>query len=77
MPEFTNAQLERIDEIYSAVYQMCMTVAERDDLEWDIAFIGPLADYAAHLLTQRGLRVRFPTHVETDTEDYITDYYGE
>lgn len=75
MPEFSNTQLERIDEIYGAVYQMLMTIAERDDLEWDMACIGPVAEYACRLLHERGHSIYFPTRVEDDDEVYITDSY--
>lgn len=74
--ELSNAQVERNDEIYNSVYELCQIMAEDEDLEWDMAFIGEIADYAAELLTQRGIRVRFPSVVtEDDGTRHVEDYY--
>ena len=70
--------MERNDEIYNAVYTLCQIMAEDEDLEWDMAFIGEIADYAADLLTQRGIRVRFPSIVtDTDGTQYIEEFFNE
>lgn len=76
--ELSGAQVERNDEIYNAVYTLCQIMAEDEDLEWDMAFIGEIADYAADLLTQRGIRVRFPSIVtDTDGTQYIEEFFNE
>lgn len=74
--ELSDAQVERNDEIYNAAYTLCQIMAENDELEWDMAYIGEIADYAAELLTNRGIRVRFPSIVtDDDGARYIENFY--
>lgn len=74
--ELSNAQIERNDEIYNSVYELCQIMAENEDLEWDMAYIGEIADYAAELLTQRGIKVRFPSIVtDDDGTQHIENFY--
>lgn len=74
--ELSDAQIERNDEIYNAVYTLCQIMAENEDLEWDMAYIGEIADYAAELLTQRGIKVRFPSIVtDEDGTEHAEDFY--
>ena len=35
-PELTQSQLERIDELHNAVYDLCVLFTENPDLEWDM-----------------------------------------
>lgn len=76
--ELTDAQSERIDEIYNAVFELCKTMTEDENLEWDMAFIGDIADYAAETLCNIGKRVRFPAIVTNeDGTQYTEEYYYE
>lgn len=74
--ELSEEQIERNDEIYNAVYDMCKVVCENEELEWDMHYIGEIAELAAHLLVERGEKVRFPSVVtENDGTQRIEDYY--
>lgn len=76
--ELNDEQLERNDDIYNAALDFCKVLTENPELEWDMAFIGEIADFAANCLTENGYKVRFPS-VVTDDDDsqYIAEYYGE
>lgn len=76
--ELTQDQLDRNDEIYNAIHEMCKILAENPDLEWDMYYIGDIADYAASLLVSCGNRVRYPA-VVTDEKgnQYICEYHEE
>jgi transcription elongation factor Elf1 len=38
--ELSDRQSKRVDEVYNAVYEMCKTLTENENLEWDMYFIG-------------------------------------
>ena len=42
--ELNDGQLTRIDEIHNAVYGMCKVLPENPNLEWDMYYIGDIAD---------------------------------
>lgn len=63
--EFTTKQIERIDEVENAVYDLCKIMTEDQNLEWDISFIGEIAETAAELLAHKGHRVHYPYREET------------
>lgn len=76
--ELSAAQLERIDEIHNAVFELCVVLTENDDLEWDMAYIGEIADVACDILVSKGLRVRYPAIVsEEDGVEKVIDYHSE
>ena len=51
-------------------------MTENDSLEWDMSFIGQIADVAADLLTSKGNRVRFPSIVaDEDGNLHVEEYY--
>lgn len=79
MLEFSNSQTERIDEIHNAVFDLCMVLTEKDDLEWDMAYIGEIADVACEILRDCGFQIRYPAMLidENGDEERIVDYYGE
>ena len=52
--ELTDAQADRNDDIYEAVFEFCKVLTENDDLEWDMAFLGEIADLAASIMTEQG-----------------------
>ena len=76
--ELTSDQEARVDEIYNSVYNVCQIFAENDNLEWDMAYIGNIADYICETLYRNGIKVRFPSIVtEDDGTQYVEEYYGE
>ena len=76
--ELNDRQVARNDEVYNAVFEMCRVLAQKPDMEWDMGFIGEIADYAASVLVSRGFRVRFPAVVTNpDGRQYIAQYYGD
>ena len=74
--DFTDEQLARINEIHNAAYDLCRILAEKEDLEWDMSYIGEVADYASNLLVDRGFRVYYPERVaDNDGNLIISEYY--
>ncbi len=75
--ELDNEQEARNDEIYGTVFELCKVMAENPELEWDMGFIGEIADCAASILARHGIRVRFPAVVTNeDGSQYIEEYIG-
>lgn len=75
-PELSDEQSARCDEIYNAVYEMCKVVAEDEKLEWDMYYIGEIAELTANMMVGRGYKVRFPSNVtEEDGSQHIEEYY--
>lgn len=71
----SDAQLDRVDEIYDAVFTLCQILTEDEDLEWDMEFIGEIADFATSSLVKHGHKIRFPAIVSSENgEDYVEDY---
>lgn len=74
-PELSDEQVSRIDEIHNAVYEMCRVMTEEENLDWNMAYIGEIADFAAELLAAQGHRVRYPAIVDdADGSQHIEDY---
>ena len=40
--ELTDAMVERNDEIYNEIYELCRIMTENPKLEWDMSIIGEL-----------------------------------
>ena len=75
-PELSDEQAARCDEIYNAVYEMCKVVAGDENLEWDMYYLGEIAELAANMMVGRGYKVRFPAIVtEEDGSLHIEEYY--
>lgn len=75
-PELSKEQLARCDEIYNAVYEMCKVVADDEDLEWDMHYIGEIAELTANMMVNRGYLMRFPAIVtDEDGMQHIEEYY--
>ena len=73
--EFSPAQLERIDEIHNAVYDLCQILTEQEGLEWNMEFIGEIADVACDILVDKGFQIRYPSMVEEgDGSRHIEEY---
>ena len=75
--ELSDAQAERCDEVYEAVMQMCRTLTEDEGLEWNMSFLGEIADVAASVLARTGDRVHFPSVVTEDDESQHIEEYVE
>lgn len=67
--EFTDEQIERVDEVENAVFHMCETLTEEEYLEWDISYVGEIADAACQILADHGFKIRYPA--------IVTDYNGD
>lgn len=76
--ELNEVQVARNDEIYNAVFEVCKVMTENPSLEYDINFIGEIAEYAALTLTRHKKRVHFPSIVTNpDSTQYIEEFYNE
>ena len=77
--DFTDEQLQRLDEITNAAYHFLTVIAETDDIPYDAEAIWNLIYEAADRLNNNYCRrVKIPTHVTTpDGKEYITDWYGD
>lgn len=74
--ELNDAQIARIDEVHNAVMEMCRVLCEDPELEWDMEFIGEIADITADVLTRLGKKVRYPAVVTNeDGSQYIEEFY--
>lgn len=74
--ELNDAQTERCDAVYESVMKMCRTLTGDEALEWDMAYLGEIADVAAGILAKAGHRVWFPSVVtEEDGGQHIEEYW--
>lgn len=74
--ELSDEQAARNEEIFNAIYDMCKVVAGNDDLEWDMHYIGEIAELTANLLINRGEKVWFPAVVtDADGKQHIEEFY--
>lgn len=64
--ELGDEELEAVDNVQNAVYEMCKQITGDENLEYDISFIGEIADFSADLLTLRGHKVKYPAVVYED-----------
>ena len=73
---FTDEQQARIDEVENAAYAFGKVLAERDDIPWDIAWIGELADAAVEIMKNHGCRCRYPYYTwDENGRVGIEEYY--
>lgn len=73
--ELTNEQIKRQDEIYNGVFELCKIMSENQELEWNMSFIGEIADCAESILTAHGIKVRFPSIViNSDGSAHVEEY---
>ena len=70
--ELNDDQIARNDEVCNAVFELCKVLTENQELEWDMEYIGDIADYASNALTLSGMKVRYPAVVTCkDGSQYI------
>ena len=75
--DINDRQIQRIDEIHNAVFEMCKVLTENPGLEWDMYYIGDIADYAANVLCLTGNKVRYPAiATDEDGKQYIEEYHN-
>lgn len=60
--EFTNEQLERIDEIDNTVYNALLILLEKDEesFPWDISIISEVVEAISDISEKRGYHLRRP-----------------
>jgi transcription elongation factor Elf1 len=77
--ELNEEQADRVDEVYNAVYDMCKVLTENDNLEWNMVYLGEIAEFACNTLLTTGAadKIRFPAVVEADNygSQCIEEYY--
>ena len=74
-PELSDEQIVRIDEVENATFDYIRVLAENENMEWNMEYIGELADLAAELLTKQGMKIRYPAIVTNeDGIQVIEDY---
>lgn len=75
--EFTDIQLDRIDEVLNATFDLCRVLTENENLEWNMSFIGEIADVACDILVNHGFHVRYPAIVKTEDGEKVVDFHDE
>lgn len=76
--ELNDEQLARNDEIYNAIYNMCKVLTENENLEWNMNYIGDIAEFAANTMLRYVTdKIRFPAVVSYDNygSQSIEEYY--
>ena len=72
--ELNQSQLERIDELHNAVYDLCVLFTENPDLEWDMCYIGEIADRITDALVGYGEGVHYLVVVYDNNGDRIVEW---
>ena len=73
--ELSAEQCKRCDEIHEATLAYCRILCEAPELEWNMSFIGEIADFAADCMVRHGIGVRYPSIVsDKDGTRHIEDY---
>ena len=66
--EMSDAMAERVDDVENVVYAICCELAQNNELEWNIAYIGEIADIVCDILVEHGIRVNYPAVVTNEDE---------
>lgn len=74
-PEFTQKQIARLHEVHEAVYQLCKTLTQNDNLEKNMNYINEIADTATTALAMEGKKVYYPAIIMTQNSEYVTNVY--
>ena len=67
--EFSDEQIKRIDEIENAVFDLCKVMTQNLELDWNMSFIGEIADAATEILCRHGHRIWYPACVYDNDEE--------
>lgn len=74
--ELSDEQSERVDQIHEAAYDFCKVLTEKEDLEWNMEYIGEVTDNVVCLMQELGYPIRYPGVVtEKDGSQYIEEIY--
>ena len=78
--EFNEKQIDRIDDVYHAVYDCILSVINKtsEEYPWDMSIIGPVTEnIIGTLLAHRAVdEIYFPSRVhERNGDIHIEDYY--
>ena len=74
--EFTSEQEQRIDEVYTMVYELCQYMTDNIIHSYSQDIVGQIADTVAVMLSLQGYQVHFPVITENDDGDkYISEYF--
>lgn len=74
--ELSQTQVERVDEVYEKTLEYCRALTKDTDLPWDMAYLGPIADMAAEILSKQGFAVHFQTITEENGHRKVSDFFG-
>lgn len=73
--ELEDEDLEFLDTVYNSIYDTCKLFTENENLEYDMGYIGYIADTMASELAERGNTVKYPAVVtEENGNQYIEKY---
>ena len=75
--ELTSEQIDRLDEMYNAVYDTVRVLVEDENLEWRMSIIGDVTDAIICELRGHRLRVRYPGIVEDADGTQHYEEYGD
>lgn len=76
--EFTQAQIDQIDNIENSVHELCKIMLNDSNLNWDMNMIGDVADVVAETLAFKGLKVYYPAIVTDENgNEKIINFYSE
>lgn len=76
--DFTEEQLDRIDDVLSEVFNVCKEFAsDKNDLDaqCSVAYCGPIAEYATMCMLDVGFNVHYPFFEDDGESASIKDYY--
>lgn len=72
--ELNQSQLERIDELHNAVYDLCVLFTENPDLARDMHHIGEIAERITDALVGYGEGVHYLVVVYDNNGDRIVEW---
>lgn len=76
MAELNEKQIEQLDRVYNATFELCKVLLDDYDLEYDMSIIGEVADAAASILSADRL-VYYPAVIlDGDGIEKAIDYIG-
>lgn len=58
--ELDDEQTKQVDVVYEATQELCKAITKNEDLEWNMMWIGEIADIAAMILRRYDQETHFP-----------------
>ena len=72
--ELNDEQTKQVDAVYEATHELCKAITKNDGLEWNMMWLGEIADIAAMILRKYDQTTHFPGVVtEEDGTQYIEE----